>query len=126
MAWMNGRNQMTMKANNRQVNGVTIVDLSGRIVLGEDTALLRNTIRDLMARGEKNFLLNLGEVPYIDSSGLGELMGAFISVRKEGGDMKLLKLTRRVHDLLQIVKLETVFQVFDDEAAAIRSFSRAA
>lgn len=117
---------MTMKANNRQVNGVTIVDLSGRIVLGEDTALLRNTIRDLMARGEKNFLLNLGEVPYIDSSGLGELMGAFISVRKEGGDMKLLKLTRRVHDLLQIVKLETVFQVFDDEAAAIRSFSRAA
>ena len=113
-----------MKANNRQIDGITIVDLSGRIVLGEDTALLRKTVRDLIARGEKKVLLNLAEVPFIDSSGIGELVSAFTAVRREGGDVKLLRLTRRVSDVLQIVKLETVFDVFNDEAAAIESFTR--
>ena len=115
---------MTMKANNRQIDGITIVDLSGRIVLGEDTALLRKTVRDLIAGGHKRVLLNLAEVPFIDSSGIGELVSAFTAVRREGGDVKLLKLTRRVSDVLQIVKLETVFDVFNDEAAAIQSFAR--
>ncbi|HWZ44348.1 MAG TPA: STAS domain-containing protein [Candidatus Saccharimonadales bacterium] len=113
-----------MKANNRQIDGITIVDLSGRIVLGEDTALLRKTVRDLIAGGHKRVLLNLAEVPFIDSSGIGELVSAFTAVRREGGDVKLLKLTRRVSDVLQIVKLETVFDVFNDEAAAIQSFAR--
>jgi len=115
---------LTMKANNRQIDGITIVDLSGRIVLGEDTALLRKTVRDLIAGGHKRVLLNLAEVPFIDSSGIGELVSAFTAVRREGGDVKLLKLTRRVSDVLQIVKLETVFDVFNDEAAAIQSFAR--
>jgi anti-sigma B factor antagonist len=119
-----GESQLTMKANNRQIDGITIVDLSGRIVLGEDTALLRKTVRDLIAGGHKRVLLNLAEVPFIDSSGIGELVSAFTAVRREGGDVKLLKLTRRVSDVLQIVKLETVFDVFNDEAAAIQSFAR--
>jgi anti-sigma B factor antagonist len=120
------RNQVKLKTTIRKVDGVTIIDLSGRIVLGEETALLRETVRDLIARGEKNLLFNLGDVPFIDSSGIGELVSAFIAVRREAGDVRLLNLTRRVRDVLQIVKLTTVFSIFDDEAAAIRSFSKAA
>ncbi len=113
-----------MKVKERQVAGVVVVDVSGRIVLGDETALLRSTIRNLLARGNKNILLNLGEVPYIDSSGIGELVSAFIAARREGGDVKLLNLTRRVHGVLEIVKLGTVFEIFDDEAAALAAFSR--
>lgn len=113
---------MTMKANNRQVNGVTIVDMSGRITLGEGSVILRDSIKDLIGKGQKKILLNLGDVSYIDSSGIGELVSAFTSVRNQGGELKLLKLTKKVHDLLQITKLYTVFDIKDDEADAIRSF----
>jgi anti-sigma B factor antagonist len=113
---------VTMKTSTRQVDGVTIVDCSGRITLGEGSVILRDTVRELLAKGQKKILLNLGEVTYIDSSGIGELVSAFTTARKEGGELKLLKLTKKVHDLLQITKLYTVFDVKDDEAAAVKSF----
>lgn len=113
---------MTMKASSRQVNSVTIVDMSGRITLGEGSVVLRDTIRDLLSKGDKKILLNLGNVTYIDSSGIGELVSAFTSVRNQGGELKLLNLTKKVHDLLQITKLYTVFDIRDDETAAIGAF----
>ena len=113
---------MTMKASNRQINGVTVVDMSGRITLGEGSVILRDTIKDLLGKGQKKILLNLGNVTYIDSSGIGELVSAFTSVRNQGGELKLLNLTKKVHDLLQITKLYTVFDIRDDETAAIGSF----
>jgi anti-sigma B factor antagonist len=111
-----------MKASTRQLNGVTVVDLSGRITLGEGSVVLRDTVRELIGKGEKKILLNLGEVTYIDSSGIGELVSAFTTVRNQGGELKLLNLTKKVHDLLQITKLYTVFDVKDDEASAVGSF----
>jgi anti-sigma B factor antagonist len=108
-----------MKASNRQVNGVTVVDMSGRITLGEGSVVLRETVKDLLAKGHKKILLNLGDVSYIDSSGIGEMVSAFTSVRREGGELKLPK---KVHDLLQITKLYTVFDIRDDEATAIQAF----
>jgi anti-sigma B factor antagonist len=116
---------MKMTASTRLVGGVTIVDLSGRIVLGEGSAGLRDLVRNLVSEGNKKILLNLSDVNYIDSSGLGELVSAFTSVRKQGGELKLLHLTKRVHDLLQITKLYTVFDITDDEAASVKSFSPA-
>jgi anti-sigma B factor antagonist len=113
---------VTMKANSRQVNGVTVVDMSGRITLGEGSVVLRDTIRDLLGKGQKKILLNLGNVTYIDSSGIGELVSAFTSVRNQGGELKLLNLTKKVHDLLQITKLYTVFDIKDDETAAVGAF----
>ena len=113
---------MNLKTKTRQVDGIAVVDVSGRITLGEETKLLRETVQRLLGGGEKEILLNLAEVSFIDSAGLGELVSAFTSVRNRGGDMKLLQLTRRVHDLLQITKLYTVFDISDDEAAAIQSF----
>ena len=115
---------MTLKSSTRQVDGITILDLSGRITLGEGSVVLRDTIREVLGKGEKKILLNLGDVTYIDSSGIGELVSAFTAVRKEGGDLKLLNLTKKVHDLLQITKLYTVFDVKDDEAAAIGAFAK--
>ncbi len=115
---------MTMKASTRQMDGVTIVDLSGRITLGEGSVVLRDTIRDLVGKGNKKILLNLGDVTYIDSSGIGELVSAFTTVRNQGGELKLLNLTKKVHDLLQITKLYTVFDVKDDEATAIAAFTK--
>ncbi|HUN90352.1 MAG TPA: STAS domain-containing protein [Terriglobales bacterium] len=111
-----------MKSTTRQVDGVTIVDLSGRITLGEGSTMLRDIVRDMIAKGQKKILLNLGDVTYIDSSGIGELVSAFTTVRNGGGELKLLNLTKKVHDLLQITKLYTVFDIKDDEAAAIQSF----
>ncbi|HEX3472060.1 MAG TPA: STAS domain-containing protein [Silvibacterium sp.] len=116
---------MSMKASTRQVDGITIVDLSGRITLGEGSVVLRDTIKDLLSKGQKKILLNLGDVSYIDSSGIGELVSAYTTVRNQGGELKLLNLTKKVHDLLQITKLYTVFDVKDDEASAIASFTRA-
>ena len=113
---------MTMKASTRQVGGITIVDMSGRITLGEGSVILRDAIKDLLAKGQKKILLNLGDVSYIDSSGIGELVSAFTSVRNQGGELKLLNLTKKVHDLLQITKLYTVFDIKDEEAAAVQSF----
>ena len=115
---------MSMKASNRQVDGITVVDMSGRITLGEGSVILRDSIRDLIGKGQKKILLNLGDVTYIDSSGIGELVSAFTAVRREGGELKLLNLTKKVHDLLQITKLYTVFDIKDDEAAAIKSFTK--
>jgi anti-sigma B factor antagonist len=114
---------VSIKANTRQVNGVTVVDVSGRITLGEGSATLRETVRDLLNRGQKKILLNLGDVTYIDSSGIGELVSGFTTVTNQGGQLKLLSLTKKVHDLLQITKLYTVFDVHDDETAAVGSFS---
>jgi len=111
-----------MKASTRQVHDVTIVDLTGRITLGEGSSVLRDTVKDLAAKGQKKILLNLGDVSYIDSSGIGELVAAFTSVRNQGGEMKLLHLTKKMHDLLQITKLYTVFDVKDDEAEAVKAF----
>ena len=115
---------MSMKVSTRQVDGVTILDLSGRITLGEGSVTLRDAIRDLVNKGEKSILLNLGDVSYIDSSGIGELVSAFTSVKNSGGELKLLNLTKKVHDLLQITKLYTVFDIKDDEASAVASFTR--
>jgi len=116
---------VSMKLTTRQVDGVTILDLSGRITLGEGSVQLRDAIRDLLAKGQKLILLNLADVNYIDSSGIGELVSAYTTVRNQGGELKLLNLTKKVHDLLQITKLYTVFDVKDDEATAIASFTRA-
>jgi|SRR6516162_3301450 anti-sigma B factor antagonist len=112
-----------MKAVIRQVNDVTIVDLSGQIKLGEGSSVLRDTVKGLLGKGQKKILLNLGDINYIDSSGVGELVSAYTSVRNQGGELKLLHLTKRVRDLLQLTKLYTVFHVMDDEAAAITAFS---
>ena len=115
---------MSLKLSTRQVDGVTILDLSGRITLGEGSVQLRDATRDLLSKGSKNILLNLGDVNYIDSSGIGELVSAYTTVRNQGGELKLLNLTKKVHDLLQITKLYTVFDVKDDEATAVGSFTK--
>ena len=112
-----------MKAIERQVGGVTILDISGRISLGDGTALLRNTTRDLISQGKKNLLLNLSQVPHIDSSGIAELVSAFVAARREGGEVKLLNLTKRVRETVEIVKLGSIFELFDDEAAALKAFA---
>lgn len=114
---------MSVKLTSRQVGDVTVIDAAGRITLGEGSSTFRDAIRDMTAKGNKKLLLNLAEVSYIDSSGIGELVSAFTSVTNQGGQLKLLNLTKRVKDLLQITKLYTVFEVYDDEAAAVRSFS---
>jgi anti-sigma B factor antagonist len=106
----------------RQVGDVTVVDTAGRITLGEGASTFRETLRELANAGNKNLLLNLGDVSYIDSSGIGEMVSGFTTVTNQGGQVKLLNLTKRVKDLLQITKLYTVFEVFDDEAHAVRSF----
>ena len=113
---------MSVKLTTRQVGDVTVVDATGRITLGEGASTLRDTIRDLAANGHKKLLLNLSEVSYIDSSGIGELVSGFTTITNQGGKLKLVGLTKRVKDLLQITELYTVFEVFDDEAAAVRSF----
>ncbi|ADW67246.1 STAS domain-containing protein [Granulicella tundricola] len=113
---------MSMKFKTRQVDGVTVLDLSGRITLGEGSVTLRDAVRDVLSKGSNKILLNLGDVNYIDSSGIGELVSAFTTVKNGGGELKLLNLTKKVKDLLQITKLYTVFDVKDDEASAISSF----
>ena len=114
---------MSVKLNTRQVGDVTVMDVAGRITLGEGSSALRDALRDLVTKNQKKILLNLGEVSYIDSSGIGELVSGFTTVTNSGGQLKLLNLTKRVKDLLQITKLYTVFDVHEDEAAAIRSFA---
>jgi anti-sigma B factor antagonist len=114
---------VSVKLSTRQVGDVTVVDAVGRITLGEGASTFRDTVRDLASSGNKKLLLNLAEVSYIDSSGIGEMVSGFTTVTNQGGQVKLLNLTKRVKDLLQITKLYTVFEVFDDEAAAVRSFS---
>ena len=113
---------MALSISTRQLDGVTILDLSGRITLGEGSVQLRDAIRDLIGKGEKNILLSLGDVNYIDSSGLGELVSAFTTAKNQNADVKLLNLTKKVKDVLQVTKLYTVFDISDDEAHAISSF----
>jgi anti-sigma B factor antagonist len=115
--------QVSVKLTTRQVGDVTVVDAAGRITLGDGASTFRDTIRDLAGGGRKKLLLNLAEVSYIDSSGIGEMVSGFTTVTNQGGQVKLLNLTKRVKDLLQITKLYTVFEVFEDETAAVRSFS---
>src|SRR5215475_10895346 len=113
---------MALHATYRDVGQVTVVDLGGRIVLGDGSALLRKTVRQLLDENRTKILINLADVNYIDSSGIGELVHAYTSVRTRGGELKLLHLTRKVHDILQITKLYTVFEVHSDEATAVLSF----
>jgi anti-sigma B factor antagonist len=114
---------VSVKLTTRQVGDVTVVDVAGRITLGEGSSALRELIREMVGKGQKKVLLNLGEVSYIDSSGIGELVSGFTTVTNSGGALKLLNLNKRVKDLLQITKLYTVFETHEDEAAAIRSFA---
>ena len=115
---------MKMTASTRQVGGVTVVDISGRIELGEESAAVRDLVSKLLSNGHKQILLNLGDVNYIDSSGLGALVSSFTSARKQGGELKLLNLTDRVTDLMQMTKLYTIFVVREDEAVAVKSFGQ--
>jgi anti-sigma B factor antagonist len=112
---------MSMNLKTRRLDDVVILDLSGRITIGEGTLMLRSEIHKLLDAGEQKFLLNLADVDYIDSSGLGELVSSFTTVRNKGGQLKLLSLTRRVRDLLQITKLLTVFEAFDNETEALKT-----
>lgn len=113
---------MRLKVKERQAAGVAILDFSGRIILGKETALMRDSILDLVARGRKSIVLNLADVPYIDSTGIGELVSALQAVRHAGGDLKLLNLTRKVRDMVEVVKLGSIFELFQDEATAVKSF----
>lgn len=113
---------MSVKLNIRQVGDVTVVDAAGRITLGEGASTLRDSIKSLLAEGKKWIVLNLAEVSYVDSSGVGELVSSFTSASTSGGRLKLLGVTKRIKDLLQITKLYTVFEIFDDEASALASF----
>ncbi len=115
---------MTFRATARDIGEATVMDISGRITLGEGSAMLREIVKDLLGKGRKQIILNLGDVSYIDSSGIGELVSGYTTVKKEGGELKLLHLTKKVHDLLQITKLFTVFDVHTDENVALGSFRK--
>ena len=112
-----------MEIAERTVNDVTILDLKGKMTLGEGDELLKEKINSLLAAGKKKLLLNLEGVPYIDSAGLGEVVRTYTTVSRQGGTLKLLNLTKRIEDLLSITKLLTVFETFDSEAEAVQSFS---
>ena len=111
-----------MTITTREVSHVTIVDINGRITLGDETGLLRDTVRNLIDQGKKKIVLNLANVDYVDSSGVGELVSSFTTVRNAGGELKLLNLTKKVQDVLYVTKLYTVFDVKDDEFTAVKSF----
>jgi len=114
---------VSVKLNTRQVGDVSVMDVAGRITLGEGSSAMRDALREMVSKSQKKILLNLADVSYIDSSGIGELVSGFTTVANSGGQLKLLNLNKRVKDLLQITKLYTVFDVHEDEAAAIRSFA---
>jgi anti-sigma B factor antagonist len=114
---------VSVKIGKREVGEITVVDLSGRLVLGDASAQLRQTLRELLDQGKKKIVLNLGEVAYIDSSGLGELVSGFTTVKNQGGALKLTNLTDKVTDLLTVTKLYTVFEIHPNEGAAVQSFS---
>src|ERR1700687_1443210 len=119
---MRGQTPVRMQTATRQVGGVTVLDISGRITLGEGNVILREIVRDLAEKGRKAIVLNLGEVQYIDSSGVGELVKAHTTIRNQGGQLKLTNLNKRVHDLLQMTRLSAVFDIQKDETSAIESF----
>lgn len=109
--------------NERQAGDVTILDLNGKVTIGEGSVALRTAIRRVLGEGKHKLLLNLAGVGYIDSSGIGELVSSFTAVNKEGGTLKLLNLTQKIQDLLAITKLLTVFDVYEEEGAALQSFN---
>lgn len=117
---------MALSTKTRREGNVTIIDLSGKITLGENTGILRDELRSLMSQGNKNILLNMKDVTYVDSAGLGELVGAYTTATNQGGSVKLLHLQGKLKDLMQITKLHTIFPAFEDEHQAIQSFGSAA
>jgi len=117
---------MSLKIGVRESGSVVILDLNGRITIGEEAASLRDTIKELLESGQKNILLNLAEVSYIDSTGLGQFVGSFATVTSKGGQLKLLNLQKKLQELMQITKLITVFESYTSEPAALRSFTAAA
>ena len=114
---------MSIKLNTRQVGNVSVIQVAGRITLGEGTSALRDAVHGMIAKDQTKILLNLGEVPYVDSSGIGELVSAFTSVKKSGGQLKLSNLTKRVKDLLKISRHDLIFEIHEDEAAGVQSFA---
>jgi anti-sigma B factor antagonist len=113
---------VSVAISSRDVSDVTVVNLTGRVTLGEATGKVRDAVRELVERGRTKILLDLGGVTYIDSAGLGELVGAYTTVANKGGQLKLLNVTGRALDLMQVTKLATIFELFEDEAAGVRSF----
>jgi|SRR5438477_6887293 anti-sigma B factor antagonist len=113
---------MALTAKTRRVGNVAIVDLSGKITLGENTGILRDELKSVLAQGNKNIILNMKQVGYVDSAGLGELVGAYTTATNQGGAVKLLNLEGKMRDLMQITKLHTIFPTFDNEQKAIDSF----
>jgi anti-sigma B factor antagonist len=117
---------MALTTKVRHVGNVAIVDLNGKVTLGENTGILRDELRSLLSQGVKNIVLDMQNVSYVDSAGLGELVGAYTTAANQGGAVKLLHLQGKMRDLMQITKLHTIFSAFDDEKAAVASFSGAA
>src|SRR6476661_7991703 len=117
---------MALTAKTRRVGSVAIVDLNGRITLGESTGILRDELRSLLSQGSKHIVLNMAGVTYVDSAGLGELVGAYTTATNQGGAVKLLNLQTKMKDLLQVTKLHTIFPAFEDEKAAIARLGQAA
>lgn len=115
---------MSLKITQRTVDEVTVLDLSGKITIGEGSVQLREAVRQLLESGNKRILLNLGDVSYVDSSGIGELVSSYTTVNKQQGSLKLLNLTKKIQDLLMITKLLTVFETFDNEETAIKSYTK--
>ena len=112
---------MSLSVKTRKIDNVVVLDLSGKLTIGEPVMQLRDALRVQVSEGQSKFVINLGDVSYVDSSGLGELVSSYTTVRNKGGDVKLLKLTAKIKDLLQMTKLLTVFDVYDDEAKAVAS-----
>ncbi|MBV9084978.1 MAG: STAS domain-containing protein [Acidobacteriaceae bacterium] len=117
---------MALTAKTRRVGNVAIVDLSGKVTLGENTGILRDELRSVLAQGNKNIVLNMKDVSYVDSAGLGELVGVYTTATNQGGAVKLLHLQGKMRDLMQITKLFTIFPAFDDEQKAVASFGAGA
>jgi anti-sigma B factor antagonist len=117
---------MALTANVRHIGDVAVVDLDGRITLGESTGYLRDKLRDLLAQGNRKIVLNMASVGYVDSAGLGELVGLYITAKNQGGAVKLLNLQKKLSDLLSITKLQTVFETYDNEQRAVGSFGQTA
>ena len=115
---------MPLDIQTREVNGVTLVELAGKIILGEESGALREKIKDLIATGKTKLLLNLARISFIDSAGVGTLVSAYTSARSQGGEVKLSSLTKKFRETLQVTRLLTVFEVFDDDAAGIASFRK--
>ncbi|HTG16601.1 MAG TPA: STAS domain-containing protein [Blastocatellia bacterium] len=112
----------SLSIKDRQAGDVTILDLSGKITIGEGSVQLREAVRRMLDEGRKKILLNLGDVSYVDSSGIGELVSSYTTTGNNGGQLKLLNQTKKIHDLLTITKLVTVFETHDNEATAVASF----